>query len=287
MFLSRCRKTVDTFLPPLGWSYRLMRDATRWHRAVQTSYGFTLAGGPIMAAEGWECRWNRGVSRVGRSPRCGVSISEPTSASTPAWLPAAESTRWPSSRPNVTCIISTGTCGPTGSAMWKSFPSAWRDGPDSGACTAMATWLPSCLDGRRPARRSFGAGSTHLSRYGRGRPLPGRETPHQAGRGRIRTRSPCRRDKDARLGPKTNLAGGDSAPQRGDSRRRQSGFCKDFRCVLETWVPVPQAGQGKDTRGTGRRKPLGARRCGGRGDTRFPFFRQLTRESGNGRRRGN
>ena len=54
MFLSRYRKTVDTFLPPLGWSYRLLRDATGWRHAVQTPYGLTLAGGPIMASAGWE-----------------------------------------------------------------------------------------------------------------------------------------------------------------------------------------------------------------------------------------
>jgi FkbM family methyltransferase len=54
VFLSRYRKTVDSFLPPIGWSYRWLRDATGWNHAVRTSYGFTLAGGPIMASGGWE-----------------------------------------------------------------------------------------------------------------------------------------------------------------------------------------------------------------------------------------
>jgi len=54
MLLSRCRKAVDAFVPPLGQSYRMLRDAAIWRRAVPTSYGFTLAGGPIMAAKGWE-----------------------------------------------------------------------------------------------------------------------------------------------------------------------------------------------------------------------------------------
>jgi FkbM family methyltransferase len=54
MFLSRCRKAVDTFVPPLGRSYRLLRDSTNRRRAIQTPYGFSLAGDPSMANEGWE-----------------------------------------------------------------------------------------------------------------------------------------------------------------------------------------------------------------------------------------
>jgi FkbM family methyltransferase len=54
MFLSRCRQTVDTYAPPIGRSYRLLRDATHRRRSVETKYGFSLAGDPTMAAEGWE-----------------------------------------------------------------------------------------------------------------------------------------------------------------------------------------------------------------------------------------
>jgi FkbM family methyltransferase len=54
MLLSRCRRTVDTFAPPLGRSYRLLRDATNRRRARQTPYGFALSGDPTMAVEGWE-----------------------------------------------------------------------------------------------------------------------------------------------------------------------------------------------------------------------------------------
>ncbi len=54
MFLSRYRKAVDTFAPPLGRSYRVLRDATSRRRAVQTPYGFALAGDPGIAASGWE-----------------------------------------------------------------------------------------------------------------------------------------------------------------------------------------------------------------------------------------
>jgi len=54
MFLSRYRKAVDTFAPPLGRSYRVLRDATSRRRAIQTPYGFTLAGDPAIAAAGWE-----------------------------------------------------------------------------------------------------------------------------------------------------------------------------------------------------------------------------------------
>jgi FkbM family methyltransferase len=54
MFLSRYRKAVDTFAPPLGRSYRLLRDSTHRRRAVQTPYGFTLAGDPSMASAQWE-----------------------------------------------------------------------------------------------------------------------------------------------------------------------------------------------------------------------------------------
>lgn len=54
MHLSKYRKAVDTFAPPLGRSYRQLRDATSRRRAIQTPYGFSLAGDPTMAAEGWE-----------------------------------------------------------------------------------------------------------------------------------------------------------------------------------------------------------------------------------------
>jgi FkbM family methyltransferase len=54
MFLSRYRKAVDTFAPPLGRSYRLLRDSTNRRRAVETPYGFSLAGDPSMAHSGWE-----------------------------------------------------------------------------------------------------------------------------------------------------------------------------------------------------------------------------------------
>jgi FkbM family methyltransferase len=54
MLLSRCRKTVDTFAPSLGRSYRLLRDATNRRRSIQTKYGFSLAGDPSMASDHWE-----------------------------------------------------------------------------------------------------------------------------------------------------------------------------------------------------------------------------------------
>ena len=54
MFLSRCRKVVDTFAPPIGRSYRLLRDATNRRWSIQTKYGFSLAGDPSMTKNGWE-----------------------------------------------------------------------------------------------------------------------------------------------------------------------------------------------------------------------------------------
>jgi FkbM family methyltransferase len=54
MFLSRYRKAVDTFAPPLGRSFRVLRDATSRRRTIQTAYGFTLVGDPAIAAAGWE-----------------------------------------------------------------------------------------------------------------------------------------------------------------------------------------------------------------------------------------
>ncbi len=54
MNLSSCRKTVDTFAPPLGRIYRLSRDATNRRRSIQTPYGFTLAGDPTMASRDYE-----------------------------------------------------------------------------------------------------------------------------------------------------------------------------------------------------------------------------------------
>jgi FkbM family methyltransferase len=54
MILSGCRKAIDTLAPPLGRLYRLSRDATSRRRSIQTNHGFTLAGDPSMAREGWE-----------------------------------------------------------------------------------------------------------------------------------------------------------------------------------------------------------------------------------------
>ena len=54
MFLSGCRKAVDTYAPPLGRQYRLLRDATNRRRPIRTTYGFSLAGDPSMASEGYE-----------------------------------------------------------------------------------------------------------------------------------------------------------------------------------------------------------------------------------------
>jgi FkbM family methyltransferase len=54
MFLSGCRKAVDTFAAPVGRQYRLLRDATNRRQSIQTRYGFTLAGDPHMAKDGWE-----------------------------------------------------------------------------------------------------------------------------------------------------------------------------------------------------------------------------------------
>ncbi len=54
MILSGCRKAVDTLAPPLGRIYRLSRDAASRRRSIQTRYGFSLAGDPAMAGDGWE-----------------------------------------------------------------------------------------------------------------------------------------------------------------------------------------------------------------------------------------
>jgi FkbM family methyltransferase len=54
MFLSNCRKAVDTLAPTLGRSYRILRDKASRRRSIETAYSFTLAGDPAMAAEGWE-----------------------------------------------------------------------------------------------------------------------------------------------------------------------------------------------------------------------------------------
>jgi FkbM family methyltransferase len=54
MFLSKYRKAVDTFAPPLGRSFRVLRDVTSRRRAIQTPYGFSLVGDPAIAAAGWE-----------------------------------------------------------------------------------------------------------------------------------------------------------------------------------------------------------------------------------------
>lgn len=54
MFLSRCRKPVDTFAPRLGLLYRSLRDVSTSQQSRPTIYGFTLAGGPSMAKSNFE-----------------------------------------------------------------------------------------------------------------------------------------------------------------------------------------------------------------------------------------
>lgn len=53
-FLSRFRKPVDTFAPSVGIFYRSVRDMAVRHRTKKTAYGFTLAGDPTIAYEGYE-----------------------------------------------------------------------------------------------------------------------------------------------------------------------------------------------------------------------------------------
>jgi len=54
MILSGLRKPVDTFVPSLGRLYRLTRDVTNGRRPMPTKFGFSLAGCPPMAKDGWE-----------------------------------------------------------------------------------------------------------------------------------------------------------------------------------------------------------------------------------------
>ena len=54
MLFSELRKPVDTYAPPLGRCYRLLRDATNRRRSLPTKFGFSLAGDPLMAGGGWE-----------------------------------------------------------------------------------------------------------------------------------------------------------------------------------------------------------------------------------------
>jgi FkbM family methyltransferase len=54
LILSKCRRAVDKFAPPLGRLYRSLRDATIWRKPVSTKYGFSLAGDPLWANSDWE-----------------------------------------------------------------------------------------------------------------------------------------------------------------------------------------------------------------------------------------
>lgn len=54
MFLSRYRRTIDTYAPFLGQQYRLLRDATIRRHPIPTKHGFVLAGDPSMARDDWE-----------------------------------------------------------------------------------------------------------------------------------------------------------------------------------------------------------------------------------------
>lgn len=53
MFLTRFRKSVDTYLPFVGRAYRSAREIGR-RRSRQSSYGFRLAGAPDMAKEDFD-----------------------------------------------------------------------------------------------------------------------------------------------------------------------------------------------------------------------------------------
>ncbi|MGA7340507.1 MAG: FkbM family methyltransferase [Terracidiphilus sp.] len=58
--LSRFRKPVDKFAPSLARLYRFLRERTSYRTSVQnarslpTKYGFSVAGAPHMAQDGWE-----------------------------------------------------------------------------------------------------------------------------------------------------------------------------------------------------------------------------------------
>ena len=54
MFLSRCRKYVDSYVPSTGRLYRELRDAAIARHPSETVYGFKLAGDPRMARPEWE-----------------------------------------------------------------------------------------------------------------------------------------------------------------------------------------------------------------------------------------
>src|SRR6266704_3359372 len=54
MFLSALRKPVDTLAPSVGRLYRRLRDAGFAQRAMQTNYGFKLAGDRRMASSDFE-----------------------------------------------------------------------------------------------------------------------------------------------------------------------------------------------------------------------------------------
>ena len=94
MNLSKCRKAVDTYAPPLGRSYRLLRDATNRRRSIRTKYGFSLAGDPSMAKEDWEADEIEAFLELMESHEA-VLILGRTSGFTRAWQPAAESPHVP------------------------------------------------------------------------------------------------------------------------------------------------------------------------------------------------
>lgn len=54
MLLPQCRRLVDTYVPSAGRLFRVLRDALFEDRPIETSYGFTLAGGRRMGRAEWE-----------------------------------------------------------------------------------------------------------------------------------------------------------------------------------------------------------------------------------------
>ncbi len=186
-FCSRYRKAAYTFAPPLGRSYRVLRDATSRRRAE--SRRPTASPWPAIR----KLRLRAGKATKSRpffpcsKTTMWLSTSEPTSVSISlSWPPAAEKRQWPSSRfpANLHYLYRN---------LWAQPASRCRSvshGPGARAWAQahLRLWRH-CLFSPRVgsgARRAIYARTANVPRRSREWPIRHEEVAHQAGRRGIR-----------------------------------------------------------------------------------------------------
>ena len=126
MNLTRYRKVVDAYAPPLGHLYRSLRDQTILRKPIQTKYGFSLAGDPEIIREDWESDEKKTFLEI--MDKHDVFLDIGANVGFYSCLVASHEKAHYRLRtlPAETCGSSTETYRKTDCQTSRSFPSAWQ-----------------------------------------------------------------------------------------------------------------------------------------------------------------